>query len=228
MTVEEYFGDWSRVIDRKELIKVMNWLKTINLSEICPSPKNIFKAFKLCPLEDCKVVIISQDPYPQYGVATGIAFGNSCDTSEDLLSPSLQVIKEAVINYEVPHNVIEFDNTLESWAKQGVLLLNSALTCQVNMIGSHYNIWNPFISKLIYNLSSLNGSLIYVLFGKQAQSLKENIVNSFKIFEEYHPAYYARKGTKMPYKVFIDLNNSVKDLYGYKIELYKETEYGTC
>lgn len=119
MKASEYFGDWMDVIDTVELRKILSWISIIDKTTLCPSSPNIFKAFRACPLKDCKVVFLGQDPYPQQGVATGILFGNSKDTPEDKLSPSLQVVKEAAINYEIPHNRIDFDNTLESWAKQG-------------------------------------------------------------------------------------------------------------
>lgn len=167
-------------------------------------------------------------PYPQKGVATGILFGNSADTPEERLSPSLQVVKESVINYEMPHNRIEFDNTMESWARQGVLMINTALTCEVNRVGSHFNIWQPFMSKLIHNLSTYDGGLIYVLFGNQASLFKKDIVQSFGIFEIYHPAFYARKGEKMPYDFFPRINRALQKHYNIKIKFYNETEYGTC
>ena len=160
MTIEEYFGDWMKVIDRAETIKIMNWLRKVDLNIICPALSNIFKAFKVCPYNKCRVVFIGLDPYPQKGVATGILFGNSKETPIDKLSPSLEIIKEAAINLEIPHNIITFDHSLESWAEQGILMLNSALTCEVNKVGSHTNIWRPFISKLIKNLSSKETGLI--------------------------------------------------------------------
>ena len=125
MKASEYFGDWMDVIDTAELRKILSWISTIDKTTLCPSSPNIFKAFRACPLKDCKVVFLGQDPYPQQGVATGILFGNSKDTPEDKLSPSLQIVKEAAINYEIPHNRIEFDNTLESWATQGILMINT-------------------------------------------------------------------------------------------------------
>lgn len=118
MKASEYFGDWMDVIDTVELRKILSWISIIDKTTLCPSSPNIFKAFRACPLKDCKVVFLGQDPYPQQGVATGILFGNSKDTPEDKLSPSLQVVKEAAINYEIPHNRIDFDNTLESWAAE--------------------------------------------------------------------------------------------------------------
>ena len=56
MTIDEYFGDWMKVLDRKETVKIMNWLKTTDSSTLCPSIKNVFKAFKLCSYNECKVI----------------------------------------------------------------------------------------------------------------------------------------------------------------------------
>lgn len=220
MTIDEYFKDWMKVLDRKETMKIMGWLKTINPLTLCPSVNKIFRAFELCPYNKCKVVFISQDPYPQKGVATGIVFGNN---SSNNLSPSLNIIKEAVINYEIPHNFITFDNSLGSWAKQGILMLNSSLTCEVNKIGSHVNQWRPFVSKLIKNLSNKESGIIYVLFGKDAQSLKPYINEKINdIIEVPHPAYYARNNKQMPHNIFTNINNKLYKRYGEKIIWYIE------
>lgn len=165
-------------------------------------------------------------PYPQKGVATGILFGNSKETPEDKLSPSLDVVKEAAINFEIPHNLITFDNSLESWAKQGILMINSALTCEVNRVGSHTNVWRPFVSKLVKNLSNRETGIIYVLFGKDAQSLKPYINEKYNdIIEIQHPAYFARTGKKMPHSIFTRINELLYGRYGEKIEWYKEEQF---
>lgn len=223
MTIDEYFGDWMKVLDRAETMKIMGWLKTVNLNTLCPALSNVFRAFKLCPYKECRVVFIGQDPYPQKGVATGILFGNSKETPEDKLSPSLQVVKESAINFEIPHNIITFDQTLESWAKQGILMINSALTCEVNKVGSHVNQWRPFVSKLVKNLSYREAGLIYVLFGKQAQTLKPYIDERYNdIIEVEHPAYFARTNKIMPYSVFKQMNDILYGRYGKKIILFNE------
>lgn len=222
MTAEEYFGDWMKVIDKDKLMKVTRWIQTLDDSNICPSKKNIFRAFQLCPYSKLRVICLGMDPYPQPGVAQGILFGNSKDTPEELLSPSLQVIKECVINYEIPHGPIEFDNTLESWAEQGVLLINSAFTCKVNEVGSHLNIWRPFTAKLIENISSRDNGLVFVLFGNQAQSFKPYIKGYQKVIEVQHPAYFARRNEIMPYSTFIEINKFLKELYNEHINFYKE------
>lgn len=218
MTAKEYFGDWMRVIDKKELSKVMKWLQVQNIDTLCPIPKNVFKAFRVCDYNKLRVVFIGEEPYPQKGVATGILFGNS----SEVLSPSLEIIKEAVINYEIPHNLIEFDNTLESWAQQGILMLNSTLTCEINKIGCHIDIWQPFISKLIQNICQYNTGILFVLFGNQASTFKKYISPFQTIMEVPHPAYFARKNIKMPYKVFTDINRFLENQYGEPIKFYHE------
>ena len=226
MTIEEYFGDWMKVLDKTEAMKIMGWLRTVNPNTLCPALPNVFRAFKLCPYNKCRVVFIGQDPYPQKGVATGVLFGNSKNTPEDKLSPSLQVVKESAINYEIPHNPLVFDNTLESWAKQGILMINSALTCEVNRVGSHVNEWRPFVSKLLKNLSTRETGIIYVLFGQQAQTLKPYIDDRYNdIIEVEHPAFFARTNQIMPYSVFTRVNDLLYGRYGEKIEWYKEELY---
>ena len=100
----EYFGKWLRVIDIDSMYKALSSLDKSQIEFLCPKYPDIFRAFKLCPYEDLKVVMIGQDPYPQKGVATGILFGNRKETTEEDLSPSLQIIKEAAIDYEIPHS----------------------------------------------------------------------------------------------------------------------------
>ena len=225
MTIDEYFGDWMKVLDRNETMKIMGWLRSINQSTLCPSIKDVFKAFKLCPYNNCRVVFIGQDPYPQKGVAQGVLFGNSSDTPEDKLSPSLQIIKESVINFEIPHNFITFDPTLESWAKQGILMINSALTTEVGKIGVHMMKWRPFMIAFLKQMSMINPGIIYVLFGSQAQILEPYINKNNYVLKIEHPAYFARTNKKMPYHIWKDINRILYDLYGERIEWFKEEKF---
>lgn len=221
MSIKEYFGDWLKVIDKAEMAKILIALNNIDHSKLCPKYQDIFRAFNLCKYDECKVIFLGQDPYPQKDVATGILFGNKEGTKD--LSPSLEVIKESCINYEIPHNNIEFDVTLESWAKQGILMLNSALTCEVGKVGSHVSLWRPFISKLLKNLSNKETGLIYVLFGTQAKTFKPYINTRYNnILEVDHPSYYARIGKHLPYDIFININKLLNEKYGTTIEWYKE------
>ena len=151
-------------------------------------------------------------------------FGNKASTPEDKLSPSLKVVKEAAIDYTKTHNYpIEFDNTLESWAKQGILMINSALTVETNKIGSHSSLWRPFVSQFLKDLSTKRNGMVYVLFGNQAQTFKPYInKHNNHIIEENHPAYYARINGRMPSTVFTEVNKYLKGMYNEEIVWYKE------
>ena len=210
-------GEWDRFIDHGEARKLLPIL--INLyefSEVCPAKENVFRAFNLTTPDECKVVFIGQDPYPQRGVATGVLFGNKVNTPESEYSPSLKVIRNSIKDLENSNLVSNFDPSLESWAKQGILMLNSSLTVEVNRIGSHTMIWRRFIAKFINNLSRYNDSLIYVLFGELAQTFSPYIFGG-TILKVKHPAYYARTNTPMPSNVFNDIN-TILDKYGTSIE----------
>lgn len=210
---------WKSLFDTSTLNPI--YLKIKDEKYLSPNIQDVFKAFYLCPYNDLKVVMIGQDPYSQKDVATGIAFGNFSNTSEEDLSPSLQVIKEAAINYEINHNVYYFDNSLEDWCKQGVLLLNSALTCRLGQPNSHLLLWRPFISKFLNNLSICHPGLIYVLFGSTAKTFKPYIHNGH-IIEIEHPAWFVRTGKKMPSKLFTDINKLLKTHFDTTIEWYRE------
>ena len=225
MTIDEYFGDWMKVLDRNETMKIMGWLRTVNKETLCPNIKDVFKAFKLCPYNKCRVIFVGQDPYPQRGVAQGVLFGNSSDTPENKLSPSLQIIKESVINFEISHNLITFDPSLESWAKQGILMINSALTTEVGKIGVHTMKWRPFMIAFLKQMSIINPGIIYVLFGSQAQILEPYINKNNYVLKIEHPAYFARTNKKMPYHIWKDINKILYDLYGEKIEWFKEEKF---
>ena len=220
MTIQEYFGDWSKVVDLTEAGRIMKKLSASNYI-ICPKLNDVFKAFLKCPLNHLRVVILGMDPYPQKGVATGIAFANSNNTQ--ILSPSLEVLRESVIDYTIPHRRVIFEPDLEKWEEQGVLLLNSALTCEIGRVGSHTLLWRPFMTSLLTNLSKCSSCIVYVLMGSQAQTLEPYINNHFNhVIRIRHPSYYARTKTKMPSDIWSQINNILISLNGYGIEWYKE------
>lgn len=216
MSLEEYFGDWLKVIDKKILYKIINILNTTDLSTLCPIYNNIFNCFTFCNLSDLKVVILGMSPYPQLNKATGIAFGNKRETLDKDLSPSLQVIKESVINYEIPQNNIIFDPSFEDWEKQGVLMLNCALTCKVGLPSSHLGLWRPFISKLIYNMSRYMTACVYVLFGEEAKTFEPYISQYNYIIKEKHPSYYTRNHKKLRYNLWDEINNHLNNKIQFK------------
>lgn len=229
MTIEEYFGDWTRVIDLGEVDRIMKILIS-NKESLCPAIKDVFKAFTLCPLSKLKCIILGQDPYNNWlndrPVATGLAFANTPGTVEKDYSPSLDVLRRSVIDFSVPHNQITFDISLEKWEEQGVMLLNSALSCMKGKTDSHTLLWRPFMLSLLSNLSKSTNGIVYVLLGNVAWSFESYIeAKNNYILKERHPAYYARCKKPMPSGIWREINNILTDLYGQGIEWYKESNY---
>lgn len=157
-----------------------------------PVYKDIFNAFLECPYKDVKVVIIGQDPYPQLGVADGLAF--SC-SKKGKAEKSLQyILKQTIGGFEETGKVMYTPEQcdLKRWANQGVLLLNTALTVQIGKIGSHYTIWSGFINALLQELNKRD-DLVIALLGKKAEEY-EMILSNNTIFKVTHPASAAYRG----------------------------------
>ena len=222
MSIEEYFGDWSAIVDLKEADRIIKRLSSSKCT-VCPCLKDVFKAFRLCSFHNLRCIVIGQDPYTQRGVATGLAFANASDTPENNYSPSLEVLRESVINNTIPHRTIIFDPSLEKWEEQGVLLLNSALSCELGRVGSHALLWRPFMTSFLINLSRCSTGIVYVLMGSQAQDLEPYIDSGFNyIIRIRHPSYYARTKTRMPSDIWRQINQILISQNGSGIEWYKE------
>lgn len=139
---------------------------------IYPAAKNIFNAFNLCPLDNVKVVIIGQDPYHEPGQAHGLCF--SVQSGVDL-PPSLQNIYKE-IESDIGHKSTT-NGDLTSWARQGVLLLNSTLTVQAHIAASHAGHgWEQFTDAVINAVAQNKKHVVYMLWGSFAQK-KAAIVN---------------------------------------------------
>ena len=150
-----------------------------------PPLKQVFRAFEECPHDKLKVIMIGQDPYPQLGVSDGLAF--SCSNTGKP-QPSLKNIFEA-IEYTIHQEFPTYqDPNLVRWANQGVLLLNSAFTCEIDKVGSHYDVWKEFMAYTMDILNYTDSGLIFVLMGKQAQELEGLIGPHHHIIKVSHPA----------------------------------------
>ena len=148
-----------------------------------PKFKDVFNGFYECPYDDLKVVIVGQDPYPQLGVADGIAFSCSIKGKAE---KSLQYILKALEDENG-------DVDLRRWSNQGVLLINTAFTCEINKIGSHYGIWKSFTEHVFENINRHNPDTIFILMGKKAEAWQTLLPNC-KILKCSHPASAAYRG----------------------------------
>lgn len=207
--MDNYFNSWDYIIPKNELQDVTKALSKLYLERnIFPAKELVFESFRRCNYRTLNVVILGEDPYPQQGVATGIAFANKDNTK---LSPSLLQFKNCL-------ELKEFDPTLIKWCKQGILLLNTALTVEENKTGSHILLWRPFIKQFLLNLQEYNPGLIYVLLGNNAQSFEIYINPKFNyIIKDKHPAYYSRNKTIMSSYTFEEINRILYNNNGYKI-----------
>lgn len=158
-----------------------------------PRFKDVFNGFYECPYDDLKVVIVGQDPYPQLGVADGIAF--SCSRKGKAEKSLQYILKETIGDFtdtgRVMYTPEECD--LKRWANQGVLLINTAFTCEINKIGSHYGIWKSFTEHVFDNINRHNPNTIFILMGKKAEAWQTLLPNC-KILKCSHPASAAYRG----------------------------------
>ena len=201
MLTSSYFNRLGNFIESRR--------KSFNV-EVYPAKDDVFKAFKLTPLEDVKVVIVGQDCYYSYkGQATGLSFGVG---EYAKIPPSLSNILKEVENDIYNGLNLHYDITLESWAKQGVLLLNTALTVEKNSPGVHTEPWKTFTKTVIEQLQTKD-NIIYVLWGNHAISFKKLITNptSF-IIESAHPSPLSAYRGFIGSKPFSKINNQLLTL----------------
>lgn len=130
-----------------------------------PPAAKIFEAFRLCPFEATKVVILGQDPYHGFGQAEGLCFSVAPGVA---LPPSLvNIFKEIAddVGHPTPAN-----GSLQRWAAQGVLLLNATLTVRQGQAASHSGRgWEQFTDAVVRCLAEEREGLVFLLWGSSAQ-----------------------------------------------------------
>ena len=182
--------DWADALKKAHLSNsferpLKNVFKELKRNKkITPDINNIFKAFELCKYKSTKVVIFGQDPYFQKGYANGLAF--SVDEGKKIPSSLNNIFAEIKSD---TGNLHASDGYLKCWADQGVLLLNSSLTVEIDSPGSHSKIgWNDFITDIVKVLSSKE-KIVFMLWGNHA-SFFEQYINKDKnlILKSYHPS----------------------------------------
>ncbi|MFW5780136.1 MAG: uracil-DNA glycosylase [Bacillota bacterium] len=185
---------------------------------IYPSMYNIFNALKFTPYNDVKVVILGQDPYHQPNQAHGLCFSVKPGIKKP---PSLMnIFKE--LKDDLGINIPE-DGCLTSWAKQGVLLLNTILTVRQGKPMSHKaQGWETFTDEVLKRLNQRKDPIIFMLWGGPAKAKKRLITNSkHYILEAPHPsplsAYYGFFGCKHFSKANKILENLGKAPINWKI-----------
>ena len=130
--------------------------------QILPSQDDVLNALKLTSLDNVKVLIIGQDPYPSSEHAHGLAFSSLSDKTPASLKNIFKKLKE-----DFPNGKYE-SNTLTEWGKQGVVLLNTALTFEgkdTKLLKEHTKLWEPVIKNIFDVLIKRNKTLIVMRWG---------------------------------------------------------------
>ncbi len=183
-------SDWSTFLadelETPSFHQLQNFIKhEYKTAKIYPPYENVFSAFNLLPLEKVKVVIIGQDPYHGENQANGLAFSVGKSAK---IPPSLKNIYKELM--EDMGCDLPYDGNLESWAKEGVLLINSVLTVRKSEANSHRKKgWEEFTDAIIKQISQNFEHIVFILWGKPAHQ-KEKLVDVSKhlVIKSVHPS----------------------------------------
>jgi len=181
---------WKNILqsefDKESFKSLSRFVKYEYENNFCfPEKKNIFEAFNTCSFKNLKVIIIGQDPYHGKGQANGLCFSVMDHIPHP---PSLKnIFKELESDLGKP---LPISGDLSSWASQGVLLLNSTLTVREGEPGSHQNKgWEQFTDAVITTVSQKKEQLVFLLWGKFAQSkIKLISRNKHQVLTAPHPS----------------------------------------
>jgi uracil-DNA glycosylase len=159
---------------------------------IYPAENEVFSALRLTPFDRVNVLLLGQDPYPGQGMAHGLCFSVSRTVTK--LPASLRnIFKEmhSDLGFPIPNN-----GYLEPWARQGVLMLNTILTLRAGEPLSHKGHgWETFTDEIIQRLSARIDPVVFVLWGRPAQS-KVKLIDTTRhaIIQGAHPSPLSAKG----------------------------------
>ena len=186
-------SDWKTFL--KEELNSNNFKAIISELEIdrkhhtiFPENEAIFNAFNQTNIDDLKVVILGQDPYHGKGQAHGLSFSVPDGVK---IPPSLRnIFKELQADLRL---TISTNGNLNTWAEQGVLLLNSTLTVRKKEPGSHQKLgWEDFTDSIIKKIADKKEGIIFLLWGAFAQK-KSVLIDEKKhhILTAAHPSPFS-------------------------------------
>lgn len=180
--------------------------------KIYPEASEMFNAFKFTPYREIKVVVVSSEPYNRLPISDGLAFSSK---DEIEVPKPLEKIYDGLERDLGFGNFLDANPSLQYWAEQGVLLLNSLLTVEHNRPYSHSTIgWKTFTGKILKHLSENKENLVFLLMGTTARSFK-NIVDKPQhlVFETEHPGFAAKEDRKWNHEnIFSRTNAYLKGL----------------
>jgi len=188
-------NDWDKILSKEFKKPYFKELQVFlkeqrNIKEIYPPHKDVFNAFKFTPPENVKAIIIGQDPYHGEGQAHGLCFSVKKDVKTP---PSLKNIYKEM-KTDLGLEPINHGN-LESWAHQGVLMLNSVLTVEKSTPASHRKKgWEEFTDFVIKYLNDNCENLVFILWGNDAKKKALHVDrDKHLVLESAHPSPFSFK-----------------------------------
>ena len=169
---EEYFKNLMKFLSQERKTK-----------QIYPSEDDVFNAYYLVPYDKVKVLILGQDPYHQKGQAMGLSFS----VPKEVKPPKslINIFKE--LNQDL--GILNTSGDLTSWANEGVFLLNAVLTVEDSSPASHAKKgWEQFTDATISYLSKREEPIVFILWGKFAQTKIPLIADHHHIIASPHPS----------------------------------------
>lgn len=192
MFYEQMHSTWQQALpEAKAMLDVLEAKLAPQAGQIAPALQHVMRAFEL-PLDQVRVLIVGQDPYPTAGHAIGYSF--AVDTSVHPLPRSLSnILRELKDDLG---SQVSTGGDLSRWVNQGVLLLNRHLTTNLAEVGAHYDVgWSAFTDRVIDVLNRKRGrKLVAVLWGNQAHQLAPALCDCNVIASAHPSPLSARKG----------------------------------
>lgn len=214
-------------IESKECDKIYTFLKAESKrgKKMAPLSSSVFRCFKETPYDDVKVVMMGMCPYHTsrngVTVADGLLMGCS---NTGVIQPSLEQFYGGIERelHDGLHLTHHKNPDVSYLARQGVLMLNAALTTEMNKAGSHIDLWHPFTKYLFEECIAIMGCPV-VFLGKDAARYKR-YTNPFQwTFVLTHPASASYKGVEWDTEgTFGKVNKILKDMNNYEIHWLDE------
>ena len=166
-------GDWinlfpTRFLEGEYMKNLLSFLfasYTAGHDCIRPARDKVFNAFKACTYMDCKVIFVTEFPTQTFK-GNGIGLGNLAEFSDGfLLTPQIKALQTCIEETYYNGFRVSWNTTLQDLTDQGVLFLNTALTCTTDDKEAHTLHWEPFISELINNISDKTSNIVFVFIG---------------------------------------------------------------
>ncbi len=195
-------NSWDTFFDTN-IIEELNKIEELIGDDYNPEQDKVLR-FATTDLNNIKVIILGQDPYPQKGVATGRSFevnGLNSWTDKFKQTSLRNILRNIYRSYngelktiteirtlitKGQFNILPPNEIFSYWESQGVLMLNTFLTCKANEPGSHRKYWDKFSKQLLKYIVATNPNITWFLWGSDAKS-NINILNASKMYLSNHP-----------------------------------------